>query len=591
MAHILLIIHDVVGSAMAGPGIRALELARVLATEHDVTLATPRPADNLPDTLKGVVYTWGDAQSLAPALDEAELIVANAYVLDGHPELAERRVPLVLDMYDPTPLENLALWRNRSPEERLAQSRRDIDLLGRQLRAGDCFLCATERQRDLYLGALLTLGRVAPDLADADPTLRGLLRVVPFGLSKEPPAPLPPPWEPLPNEQVILWSGGLWDWMDPLTLIRAMPKVLNAAPNARLVFLAGKHPGTAGSMTMPDQARALAAELGLSDTQVTFVDHWLPYNKRSGALLAAKVAVYLHEDSLETAYAAVRSRFLDHLWAGLPSLVSDGDAAAALVKQHGLGRVAKPGDVESTADALLALLTNPDELAACAAQARALAHTFTWEAVAQPLLEFCRNPQMTAERPAPRPQPITPPKPEELPEMPSAEQLDAEFAQRVAERDQRARERDAHRNELLQALAASYRLPEPQAPAGLVGRVKRVLFDHLVRPFIAPLLAQQNEYNAAVVRAFDALAEHADSNRSDLFTQLDVLDIQQRQRRELQSARIYADMHANLATLEQHTQQHIQTLRALIEDLDATDSQLAAAIANMTPVPPSNEQP
>ena len=78
-----------------------------------------------------------------------------------------------------------------------------------QLRAGDCFLCATERQRDMYLGALLAAGGVAPALADADPTLRGLLRVVPFGLPGEPPAPTPPPWVAQAGEQVILCSGGL----------------------------------------------------------------------------------------------------------------------------------------------------------------------------------------------------------------------------------------------------------------------------------------------------------------------------------------------------------------------------------------------
>jgi len=34
MTAILVISHDVVGSAMAGPGIRDAELARVLAAEH-----------------------------------------------------------------------------------------------------------------------------------------------------------------------------------------------------------------------------------------------------------------------------------------------------------------------------------------------------------------------------------------------------------------------------------------------------------------------------------------------------------------------------------------------------------------------------
>ena len=77
MTKLLYISHDIVGSAMAGPGIRAAELSRVLAAEHDVTLATPQPADFLPDNVRGFTYAWGDAASLAPAIHAAELIVAN----------------------------------------------------------------------------------------------------------------------------------------------------------------------------------------------------------------------------------------------------------------------------------------------------------------------------------------------------------------------------------------------------------------------------------------------------------------------------------------------------------------------------------
>jgi glycosyltransferase involved in cell wall biosynthesis len=513
MANILFIAHDIVGSAMAGPGIRAAELARVLAAEHAVTLATPRPADALPTGVRGYTYRWGDTASLADALDAAELIVANSYVLEGHPEIAERPLPLVLDMYDPTPLENLTLWRERDAAQRAAQGRHDVALLVRQLRAGDCFLCATERQRDLYVGALLAIGRVEPKLADADPTLRDLLRVVPFGLPAEPPMPTPPPWDAREGEQVILWSSGLWDWMDPLTLVRAMPQVLAAAPHARLVFLAGRHPGTATTMHMPDQARALAAELGLTDPQVVFVDRWVPYAERAGALLAATVAIYLHKASLESAYAAVRSRFLDHMWAGLPSIVSAGDAAAELVERHGLGHVVAPGDVDGTAAALLALLNNHDERRGCAERARELAIEYTWERVAMPLLDFCRDERRTTndERRRTETQNL---------ELRTTDDQSTAIRE-VEERDRRAREQDAARNQALQVLAAGYQIAERPLPGGLIGRIRRLLIDHIVRPFVAPLLEQQNAHNAAVLRALDTLAENSDARRSEFFALLD----------------------------------------------------------------------
>ena len=49
------------------------------------------------------------------------------------------------------------------------------------LASGDAFVCASERQRDLWLGALLALGRIDPDAYAADPSLRSLIDVVPFG--------------------------------------------------------------------------------------------------------------------------------------------------------------------------------------------------------------------------------------------------------------------------------------------------------------------------------------------------------------------------------------------------------------------------
>lgn len=568
MARVLLISHDVVGAAMAGPGIRALELARALAAEHAVTLAVPRPADGLPPGVRGFVYTVGDAASLAPALAEADVIVAHGFALEAHPELADAPAPLVLDMYNPTPLENLMLLREADPAARAERSRRDIELLVRQLRAADYMLCATERQRDLYLGALLAIGRVRPALADADPTLSGLLRVAPFGLPDEPPTPRQPPWPDLgADPRVILWTGGLWDWMDPLTPIRAMPQVLEAVPNARLVFLAGQHPGLDFQMAMPGRARALAAELGLAAPAVTFVDRWLPYAERSGALLNAHLAIYMHTASLESSYAAVRSRFLDHLWAGLPSLVTAGDAGADLVARHGLGLVVEPGDVEGTARAMVALLGDEGYRQACAGQSRSLAAAYTWQRVAAPLLEICRAPRRAPDHVVQEPAPPPPP-----PLFSVAE---------VAERDARAQAHDAPRNAALAEAAARWHVTEAPLPGGgPVGRLRRRLIEALVRPMVAPLLAGQNAFNATVARALDALAASADARRSDHHAQIDQAAGRVLDQLRAAEARVAALEQALDAALRQ-IRHDFDTTRARLTALDDADTLLAERIADL----------
>ena len=48
----LVIATDVVGERMAGPGIRAWELSRALAREHEVTLAAAAPLPAAPTEFK-----------------------------------------------------------------------------------------------------------------------------------------------------------------------------------------------------------------------------------------------------------------------------------------------------------------------------------------------------------------------------------------------------------------------------------------------------------------------------------------------------------------------------------------------------------
>ncbi len=499
---VLIISHDVVGSRMAGPGIRYWEMARFLAEQQPVTLVAPRVIDAPASVFAVATYAWGDAASLAPYIEDADVAVANGFVLQAHPELAGMRLPLAVDLYDPIALENLELYRAAPALERAEQHRADVTLLQRQLAAGDFFLCATERQRDLYLGALMLAGRLTPARTDADPQMRNLVDVVPFGLPSAAPVKqhaalrgvLPGIAD---DDTVLLWSSGLWDWLDPLTLIEAMPAVVARQPGIRLVFLAGPHPGAVPAMRMPGAARAAAEAGGLLNRHVFFYNQWIPYARRADFLLEADIAISLHGNHLETSYAAVRSRFLDHLWAGLPSVVSDGDAAAELVRRHELGQVVPPGDAAALAAALVTLIEDRDERDRCAARARELASSMTWEQCLKPLEAWCGSARkyedsvpgggMDSDHTA-----VPPPAP---PSSVNAEPHDMDI--------------DAGRNAALSLLDKYWQLAEPTA-GGLLAPLRRFLIRQFVRPFVVPLLQQQMTYNGVVAKALYALAESSD---------------------------------------------------------------------------------
>ena len=107
-------------------------------------------------------------------------------VTDWYPAFLRSGVPIAIDLYDPMHLE--ALQRVDADGELPYVLNLVID----QLRRGDFFFCASERQRDYWIGMLSSLGRITPEAYAEDPDLRSLIDVVPYGISAEPPVRVGP---------------------------------------------------------------------------------------------------------------------------------------------------------------------------------------------------------------------------------------------------------------------------------------------------------------------------------------------------------------------------------------------------------------
>jgi glycosyltransferase involved in cell wall biosynthesis len=535
MMRLLIISPDIVGQRMAGPGIRAWEMAQALSSCAEITLIAPYPVDVTAPGIRTGHFTMGDTSSLAFYLNQADVVLANGFLLGAHPELADVPQPLILDMYNPTLFENIELFRHASPVEREERARRDIDLLNRQLASGDLFLCATARQRDLYLGALMVAGRITPECVDADPLLHSLIAVVPFGLPAIPPVRTGPGVRGViagigDTDPVILWNSGMWEWLDPLTLVRAMPQVIDQAPDVRLVFMAGSHPGGAGTVRMPEATRRLAEELGLWQRHIFFYDTWVPYADRANLLFDATVAVSLHRQHLEMTYAAIRTRVLDYLWIGLPAVLSDGDPAAALAREHGFALVTPPEDPEAVAQALITLLTDEARRAELADQARALAPQYTWTKVVRPIVRFLEA------------APVCKPRSARL-----RRSIRAASSHLTAERTDRRQTLQEQRNRALQALEATWRLDQLTPPAqGVAGKVRNTALERFVWPLLAPLIARQRDHNAAVIRAAYATAEYQDLLSNDVARLIAAVRLLAQQTRDI------AEHMAGLEEADQH---------------------------------------
>lgn len=272
--------------------------------------------------------------------------------------------------------------------ERRVRDAARVDRISFAARAGSAFVCAGERQRDMWLGFLAANRRLSSDHYARDPELRTLIDVVAFGLPDNP-APAAAPvlrGTVFPSDaRIMVWNGGLWDWLDPLTVIRALALLHENDSRWRLAFVGTTRPSARADMAMGARAAALAAEMGLRDDVVHFRPGWTPYTDRAALLLEADLGVSAHGRTLEMRFA-YRARFLDFVWTGLPVLTVEGDEWAERVVARRLGAVVPPDDPAAFAAAADSIVRRGRDAYADALREAAAAQT--WTTVAEPLLRL-----------------------------------------------------------------------------------------------------------------------------------------------------------------------------------------------------------
>jgi glycosyltransferase involved in cell wall biosynthesis len=230
--------------------------------------------------------------------------------------------------------------------------------------------------------------------------MRSLVDVVPFGLPSEAPqrfgAGMRQRYGLASDDFVVVWGGGIWNWLDPLTPIRAMAELGRRRSDVKLVFPGLKHPNPAvGEMAMTTRAIELAEQLQLRDRLVFFNLDWVPYAERADYLLDADAGISAHFDHLEARFA-FRTRMLDYIWAGLPIVCTEGDTLADRVRSQQLGCVVGYEHSGGIAAALAQLAG--DEGLRCEIKERlaAIRPQLQWSEVVRPLERQIE--QLTARR-------------------------------------------------------------------------------------------------------------------------------------------------------------------------------------------------
>jgi len=395
---VLVVANEQVAERMAGPAIRSLNLARQLSRRGmQVTLAMPQEPTGVDEQLEELeVAAFGtpSAKRFRELADGCDVVVSQPQRVDVGWALARSGARVVYDLYVPSFVERIAQLATEPGDEQLKLRllERDRREYAAAIQLGDAFVCASERQRDHWLGAMGQAGRLDLGLITRDPRADALCGVVAFGA---------PDGTPELDEQasvlrgalvpddaiVALWTGGLWNWFDPVTVVEALARAREVEPRLHLVMMGMHHPEAAWEeQDVSRRMRERAGELGLLEPGggVVLLDSWVPYAERHRYLLDADLAVSAHHDSLETRFS-FRTRFLDHLWCGLPTLTTAGGELTDRMVDVGAARCVAEGDVDAWTAALLELAGDQDARMLMSVAARDLAAEYRWGDTAAPL--------------------------------------------------------------------------------------------------------------------------------------------------------------------------------------------------------------
>lgn len=355
---------------MAGPAIRSFEFATRLSDRWNVTVLALQPPE--PEwSLAGIPVLVRDPlnwRGLAKLVAEFDVVITQPLRLQLLNELHKSQTPIVIDAYVPNILEQGAVHAHSGGVADIAAGHA-MDRLRLELRAaarmGSAYLCAGESYRDFLLGVLATEGRLTRSALQEDPSATHLVVSAPYGLSLEDMPQADEAIGPLRSElnlkaddTIFIWAGGIWDWLDPFTPIRGFAEALSRTEpgdgleNAHIVFLGVDHPNPDVRTESLEKLESLVVELGMQG-RVHVRRGWVQYNKRGEFIADADVGICAHQDSLETRYSW-RQRLLDHVWASLPTICSNGDELGRVVATAGAGVQVAANDVHAWAEAMKA---------------------------------------------------------------------------------------------------------------------------------------------------------------------------------------------------------------------------------------------
>jgi len=381
---------------MAGIALRQISMAKIISKVSVVAIATPYDVEKIND-IEFLIYNKNDKESLRNIVNKFDVILFQGHILHHFPFLKNTDKVLVVDIFSPFVFESLNWHQYENFDQKIFFHNLDLSILKDQLEVGDYFICSSDVQKRFWIGMLAALNRISPYTIENDDELDKLISIIPYGISgfkkhktKDAIKGIHP--QVKKDDHLLIWNGGIYNWLDPMTPIKAMVNLCQRRSDIKLFFLGTKHPNPdIPVMPVCIEAIKLAERYGLADRFVFFLD-WTKADDRFDFIMEADATLSFYYHNVETRYS-FRTRLLDNIATGIAPIVTDcNDIFSKMIKENQLGEVIPPKDVRATENAIEKLVDNHELRITYKNNLEKFSDSMIWDIVMKPLIDFLSNP-------------------------------------------------------------------------------------------------------------------------------------------------------------------------------------------------------
>jgi|GEM_PF-5526134 len=163
----VLIISDLKSERISTSVLRLYDFAWFLSKDNLVYLFIPNK-NKILSLSENIKLIEDDVEQLKEAYKESDVLIGNGLIYEKYDFIECDKIPIIYDGYDPFVLEKL--------NEDSSKTNRDI--LEKIIVRSDYFLCASETQKNYWIGMLSVYNRVNPIIYREDNKLKNLIDVV-----------------------------------------------------------------------------------------------------------------------------------------------------------------------------------------------------------------------------------------------------------------------------------------------------------------------------------------------------------------------------------------------------------------------------